>query len=186
MPNIDERLKHVTLKMKRAKEHITALGQELNTFLESDPYKVGSKHDPETRKLVYYVTAVESVPDRLSLIAGDAIQNLMSTLDHLAYQLVCNETGDPPPNPDKIYFPIAIDEAKYDVIKHKKMKGASQKTFDMIDAIKPYKGGNDPLWTLYRLNNIFTRAVFIFSELIILPFRSNKVSLNFMQYLIYC
>jgi len=34
------------------------------------------------------------------------------------------------------------------------MEGASQKTFDVIDTLKPYKGGNDLLWTLYRLNNI--------------------------------
>ena len=86
MPTVDERLKHVTLKMKRAKEHITALERELHAFLKSDPYKVGSKRDPKTRKLIYYVTAVESVPDRLLLIAGDAIQNLISALDHLAYQ----------------------------------------------------------------------------------------------------
>ena len=94
MPSVDERLRHVTLKMKRAKEHITALEQELRTFLKSDPYKVGSKHDPKTHKLVYYLMSVESVPDRLSLIAGDAIQNLMSTLDYLAFQVVCNDTGE--------------------------------------------------------------------------------------------
>jgi len=88
------------------------------------------------------------------LIAGDAIQNLMTTLDHLAYQVVCNDTGDAPPNPNWIYFPIADDAAKYEAKKHGKMKGASQKTFDVIDTLKPYKGGNDLLWTLYRLNNI--------------------------------
>jgi hypothetical protein len=34
------------------------------------------------------------------------------------------------------------------------MKDARQKTFEAIDALKPYKGGNDPLWMLHRLNNI--------------------------------
>lgn len=34
------------------------------------------------------------------------------------------------------------------------MNGARQETFEAIDALKPYKGGNDPLWMLYRLNNI--------------------------------
>lgn len=154
MPTIDERLKHITLKMERAKEHITDLEQELRAFLENNPYKVGSKKDPETRKLVYYVTAVEPVPDRLSVIAGDAIQNLMSALDHLAYQMVCKDTSDAPPNPNWIYFPIADDAAKYEAKKYGKMEGASQNTFDAIDTLKPYKGGNDLLWVLYRLNNI--------------------------------
>ena len=154
MSTIDDRLKHVTLKVKRAKEHTEDLGRELRAFLESGPYKVGTKHDPETRNLIYYVTSVEPVPDCLPLIAGDAIQNLMTALDHLAYQIVCKDTGDNPPNPNWIYFPIADDAKKYEAKKRGKMEGVLQKSLDAIDAVKPYKGGNDFLWALYRLNNI--------------------------------
>jgi hypothetical protein len=88
------------------------------------------------------------------LIAGDATQNLMGALDHLAYQLVCSDTGDAPPNPSRIYFPILDDAAKYEAKKREKIEGASQDTIKAIDNIKPYKGGNDSLWKLYRLNNI--------------------------------
>ena len=154
MPTKDERLKHVTLKVKRAKEHITELETETRRFLDTDPYKVGTKHDPQTRELVYYVTSVEPTPDCLSLIAGDAIQCLMSALDHLAYQLVCSDTGDNPPNPSRIYFPIADSPSEYESRKGGKVKGASQDTIDAIDALKPYKGGNDLLWMLYKLNNV--------------------------------
>ena len=154
MPTLDERLKHITLKIKRAKEHVVDLERQLRAFLESNPYKVGARQDPETRKLIYYVTSAEPVPDCLPLVAGDAIQNLMSALDHLAYQIVCSDTGDNPPNPNWIYFPIADDAVKYEAKKHGKIEGARQETFDVIDALKPYKGGNDLLWALYRLNNI--------------------------------
>ena len=34
------------------------------------------------------------------------------------------------------------------------MQGASADSFAAIDTLKPYKGGNDSLWALYRLNNI--------------------------------
>ena len=154
MPTVDERLKHVSLKVKRAKEHVMDLQQELRAFLESGPYKVGAKHDLETRKLIYYVTSAEPIPNCLPLIAGDALQNLMSALDHLAYQIVCNDTGDNPPHPNRIYFPVADDAAKYEEKKRGRMEGARQETFDAIDAVRPYKGGNDLLWSLYRLNNI--------------------------------
>lgn len=150
----DERLKHITLKVKRAYEHISAFEQQLRIFLESRPYKVGAKRDPKNRKLIYYVENAEPIPDCLLLIAGDAIQNLMSALDHLAYQIVSSDTGDNPPNPKGIYFPIADDSAKYEANKRRKMEGARQQTFDAVDALKPYKGGNDQLWTLHRLNNI--------------------------------
>ena len=154
MPTVDERLRHVTLKVKRAKEHISDLEQQLRGFIESNPYKVGAKQDPQTRKLVYYVTSVEETPECLPLIAGDAIQNLMGALDHLAYQIVCSDTGDNPPNPNWIYFPIADDAAKYEAKKGRKIQGARQESFDAIDALKPYKGGNDLLWTLKELNDI--------------------------------
>ncbi len=153
MPTVDDRLKHVTLKVKRAHEHISALEQQLCTFLESRPYKVAARRDPETRKL-YYVESAEPIPECLPLIAGDAIQNLMSALDHLAYQLVCSDTGDSPPNPRAIYFPIAHDADKYEANKCRGMEGARQQTLDAVDALKPYKGGNDRLWTLHQLNNI--------------------------------
>jgi hypothetical protein len=55
MPTVDERLKHVTLKIKRAKEHITELESQLRAFFDSDPFKVGTKRDPDTRKLIYFV-----------------------------------------------------------------------------------------------------------------------------------
>jgi hypothetical protein len=144
----------ITLKIKRAKDHVADLDREIRRFLESNPYKVATKRDPATRKLIYYVSSVQCTPDRLPLIAGDAVQNLMSALDHLAYQLVLSDTNGSPPNPSWIYFPIADDAAKYEAKKQGKMQGADQKTFDAIDALKPYKGGNDLLWILYRLNNI--------------------------------
>ena len=154
MPTVDERLKQVTLKIKRAKEHIAELDGKLRAFIDSNPYVVGTKHDPQTRKLVYYITSVEPTPECLPLIAGDVIQNLMSALDHLAFQLVCSDTEDTPPNPNWIYFPIQDDATKYESKKLQKIEGASQGTVDAIDALKPYKGGNDLLWMLYRLNNI--------------------------------
>lgn len=154
MASVDERLRHVVLKIKRAKEHDAELHRQLRSFLDAKPYKVGYKHDPVTRKLIYYVIAVDPIPDCLPLIAGDVIQNLMSALDHLAYQIVCRDTNGYPPNPNWIYFPIADDLQKYDAKKAGKIQGASGATIAAIDALKPYKGGNDSLWSLYRLNNI--------------------------------
>ncbi len=132
---------------------MTETSYSVASRFDANPYKVGAKHDPQTRKLIYYVASVEPTPECLPLIAGDAIQNLMSALDHLAYQIVCSDTADNPPNPNWIYFPIADDAAKYEAVKRGKIKGARQETFDAIDALKPYKGGNDLLWILYKLKN---------------------------------
>ena len=154
MPSIAERLRQVSLKVERAKCHVADLEREIRAFLKSNPYGVGTKRDPNTRKLIYYVTSVRDTPDKLALIAGDAVQNLSSALDHLAYQLVCSDTDDKPPSPNWIYFPVQDTAEKYETKKRGKIQGARQETIDAIDVLKPYKGGNDSLWMLYRLNNI--------------------------------
>lgn len=156
MPSVAERLKQVTLKVERAKKHILDLQGQVQAFLHGNPqpYLVGPKRDPETRRLHYCLTRVEPTPICLPLVAGDAVQNMMSALDHLAYQIVCSDTGDNPPNPNWIYFPIQDTADKYEAKKHGKMEGASKETFEAIDTLRPYKGGNDELWALYRLNNI--------------------------------
>lgn len=154
MPTLNERLRQITLKVERAKEHVAQTERELRAFFDTKPYRVGSKQDPKTRKLVYYVTCAHPTPDRLAMVAGDAVQNLMSAIDHLAYQLVCCDTNDKPPNPNWIYFPIADTFEKYEAKKRGKIEGAHPDTIAAIDLLKPYKGGNDLLWILYRLNNI--------------------------------
>jgi hypothetical protein len=151
---VDERLAQIWPKVERAKNHISDLEREIQKFLATNPYKVGTKRDPQSRKLIYYVSGVAQTSVNIPLIAGDAVQNLMSALDHLAYQLVCASTNDIPPNPKWIFFPVADNAEKYEAKKAGKIQGARQDIFDAIDLIKPYKGGNDLLWVLYRLNSI--------------------------------
>ena len=147
-------LHQVILKVDRAKKHIADLEEGIRQFRDTNPYKVEHRRAPQSRKLIYYVSSVEPTPPNLALIAGDAIQNLMSALDHLAYQLVLSDSNGNPPNPNWIYFPIRDTAADYEAKKSGKMEGLLQDTFDIIDTFKPYKGGNDTLWALYKLNNI--------------------------------
>lgn len=154
MTTAAERIRHVSLKIDRAKVHAAALREAIREFFSALPYKVGVKHDPNTRKLIYFVTEAQVAPDSLALLAGDTIQNLATALDHLAYQLVCKDTGDAPPKSWRIYFPIGDDQAEYDKSKGRKLEGASPKTIARIDAVRPYRGGNDALWRLSCLNNI--------------------------------
>jgi hypothetical protein len=149
-----DRAKHVTLKLQRAQEHIEELGREVASFYATCPYRVAHRRDPVSKRLTYYVASVTAVPEHLALIAGDVIQNLMSALDHLAFQLVCADTSDQPPNPRWIYFPIADTQRDYDEKKAGKMNGASSETMSAIDALAPFRNGSTALWKLYRLNNI--------------------------------
>lgn len=154
MPTVAERLAQVQSKILRAQKHIADVASETSRFLATRPYCVTTRRQPDTNKLVYYVASVRPVPQSLSLIAGDVIQNLMSALDHLAYQTVCNDTADNPPNPSGIYFPIGEDAQDYARRRKSRMQGAKPASLAAIDALAPYRGGNELFWRLYRLNNI--------------------------------
>jgi len=124
MPTANERLSQVWPKVERAEKHIDDVNAESLAFFKTNPYVVSTKRDLQTRQPIYYLSSTKPIPSHIALIAGDAIQCLMSALDHLAYQIVCAGTNDNPPNPNWIYFPIQDDAAKYEAKKMRKIEGA--------------------------------------------------------------
>lgn len=153
MPTAAERLHHITTKLERARKHLHELKQLHDTFMRSNPYKVGNKRDPDSRRLIYFIANVEQPGDCMATAAGDILQNLMSTLDHIAYQLVCIGMGNEGPF-YHVYSPIADSVDEYENKKPRRGQGMRADAIKAIDAIKPYKGGNDLLWRLYKLNNV--------------------------------
>jgi len=139
-------------KLIRAKQHSRELEVVIKSFFDSQPYKISTKRNPQTRQLIYFVTSANDLPKEIPLITGDIIQNLKSALDHLAYQLFTTETKGKIAG-THIYFPIAKDLQTYESVKNKKTVGIAQPAKDLIDALKPYKGGNDILWRINELNN---------------------------------
>jgi len=143
----------IRLKVERANKHIDELKSAIIAFKESDPYKISAKHDPQTRKLIYYLVDVQPVPTRIACIAGDTLHNLRGALDHLAYRLFRVGAGDTA-DAKHVYFPIFDDAAKYQAGLNGKVHGMRKDAIDAIDVVKPYKGGNDTLWRLHKLNNV--------------------------------
>lgn len=95
--------------------------------------------------------------------SGDIIQNLRSSLDHLAYQLVMVGTDDVgPKNVRRIQFPIAEDFAAYETRKAVQVEGMRDDAKCAIDAAKPYKGGNDNLWHI--TNSIISTSTGLCSQ----------------------
>lgn len=148
----DERVEQIRLKVDRARKHFHDLKVEIDSFLATNPYVIGTKRNLQTQQLIYFLEEVHQTPLEISTILGDTIHNLRSALDHLAYQLVWLETGKIPS--DHIYFPIADDAVKYQQKRQHQVKGAPPQAISAIDALQPYKGGNDVLWKLHALNNI--------------------------------
>ncbi|MBI2039932.1 hypothetical protein HYT18_02570 [Candidatus Microgenomates bacterium] len=142
-----------TSKIERAKQLKEELQKEVKSFFDSQPYKIDTKSDPQSKRLIYYLVKAEQVPEKIAFITGDIIQNLRSALDYLAYQLFTIGSGNG--NIGRhIYFPISQDFDHYQREKIKKTEGISQQAKDIIDSVKPYKEGNINLWRISQLNNI--------------------------------
>jgi hypothetical protein len=139
-------------KIDRAKQHIRDLEAAVQRFQNSSANVVGTKPNAQGTQRVYYVAGLADIDVEIPLIAGDAIQNIRSAWDHLAYGLVCQGVNGPV-EPWVPGYPIARDAAKYPAFRDGKVKGATKAAIDAIDATKPYKGGTNELWQLDELNN---------------------------------
>jgi hypothetical protein len=146
-----ERLRFIRAKIERAKKHESELEREVHGFLQSHPYEVRSKQDPQTGEVVYYAAKVDDAPPSIAAISADVLQNLRGVLDHLACDLVeisgnyvTRNTG----------FPIFASRKIYEAQASEKVRGMRKEIVEAIDAIRPCKHGNQVLWRLHSLNNV--------------------------------
>jgi hypothetical protein len=137
-------------KIERAKKHISEFNRERLVFLETDPYVVITKFNPESNITESIMGPMPKIPTHLSTTVGDAIQNLRSALDYLAAELVRSAGKEP----KLVYFPICETATKYVSESKGKTKGISEEAKKFIDSIEPYGGGDgNDLWILHSLNN---------------------------------
>ena len=140
-------------KFKRAEKHISDFKKALANFNATQPYSLRVDTETEPGKSSVHILKADPVPPEIRLIAGDAIQNLRSTLDYLACALV-RANGNTPTrfNEFPIFdFPITSKlEARF----RKKVEGMRKEVVDSIRNIHPYQGGDNTLWRLHRLNTI--------------------------------
>lgn len=139
------------IKIKRAKKHIRDFEWVTGGFFRAHPYRVLAEHNVETRMFSFY--AEESFPVPLlewSPIAADAIHNLRSSLDHLWLHVMYPNA--PVGTRKGQFFPIYDSREKYEADRGRVIQGRRKTAMDILHEIKPYKGGNDLLWSLHRLD----------------------------------
>lgn len=139
------------LKVKRANQHIDELQRILLAFLKTDFYRLHIERDPKDGMNVLKFETTQEMPCEVPLIIGDSIHNLHAALDLMACEIV-SLAGDTPDRETGFYFRDSRDEL-IKTIDDRKIKAAPSAIIDLIvDTIKPYKGGNDPLCALHDLD----------------------------------
>jgi hypothetical protein len=65
-----------TLKIDRAKKHISELCEAIDSFAARKPYRFVEDRESEPGQLLLRVHAAEAIPNEFPLMLGDGIHNL--------------------------------------------------------------------------------------------------------------
>lgn len=155
MPSLDG----PRLKCERAKEHLDSLKSEIAVYLSRKPYAVIREAHPEDPiRRVPRLKIHEDPPARLGIIVGDAVHNLRSALDHLAFQLalahaLAHGVALTAKEEKGSEFPIYKDFGVFNTEGLRKIDKLSPAAQDEIKSLQPYNRGNDAerhfLWLVH-------------------------------------
>jgi len=151
MPSLDG----PRFKCERAKEHLDNLTAEIAAYYSRKPYAlIRDVHPDGPARQVLRWKVHEEPPIRLGVILGDAVHNMRSGLDHLAFQLALIDYPTLTPDEERrIEFPIYKDIREFNSRGLPRIQKVPSRAQDEIEALQPYHRGHDAdahlLWLLH-------------------------------------
>ncbi len=137
------------LKIERAKKHVNDLNLLTNNFLSTAPFELWSRFKKKPYQRQVFVKQKEPIPDEISLILGDAVHNLKSALDILAFGMA----GDKAPEPKRVLFPFSEKpDGLQGSIGNRQIALAGEKVVAAIKELQPYAGGDKYLYGIQTLD----------------------------------
>lgn len=145
-------------KLARAEELWDELGVSLVEFLDPRPFQTEGSFDAGPSEWVVYFRVNEEPPLRWGILIGDVVHNLRSALDHLAWQLVLLNGGEPS---WRTQFPIYNDEEGFRRAQggQSQISGMSDEDQQLVEELQPFQhpaGEEKPhhLVVLQSLSNV--------------------------------
>ncbi|MEZ2345353.1 hypothetical protein [Microcoleus sp.] len=125
-------------KINRAKEHHESLKTNVNEFLESANKSLtqSSYHSDDGLRVILRATCPLEVNLKISVIAGEIVHQLRSSLDHLLCALIY-QAGHSPGRTTQ--FPICTSRESYEEqVKRGRIKGVSPAAEKLIEQSQPF------------------------------------------------
>lgn len=144
-------------KIARAKETLDCLDAEIQSLLsqEPKPYEITQRLTNNGRQYQVVVVGAFDIPSRLSVIAGEIVHQLRSSLDHLVCALVASQGGSFTRNHQ---FPICSSIKRFaDSRARGAIDGVSVTAEEIIRSVQPYTSDTPQdtiLAVLQRFDNI--------------------------------
>jgi hypothetical protein len=145
-------------KLAWSSQHLHALDLEIKNFLERNKFTARGEQRDRTREFDIIVNETPRLPSHWSLMAGDAIHNMRSALDHLVWVLSLSHLTPPDPSSwaaRQIQYPITTSPDDYwgkpaRPGKRAKLGARAQRlrfvpdeARTLIDKTQPHRGGDD-------------------------------------------
>lgn len=138
----------IDAKFTRAKELSTDLRRAaIDEFIVSDYIALDRTLNTAEKMWDTRARILKPLPSSFALLAGDAIHNARSALDHLAYRLVEVSGGQPDFN---TFFPIVSSSGSFSDTARKRLRNVPAATRDLIRKMQPWNGGDDYLYRLHQ------------------------------------
>ena len=103
------------VKLRRARLHIDEVHQRIRTLDASNPWSVEKEPAEDPDSWAFRFRIQRPIPADLCAAVGDAIANMRSALDYVAYELAVRHTGTLAPRQEMATaFPICKDREAFD------------------------------------------------------------------------
>jgi hypothetical protein len=148
----------VYLKLKRADENVINLKAEIDTFFKQCKYPViPDKNDQRFQEALQYYRELK-VPLRFSVLAGEIVHHLRSSMDHVVWALT-DTSYKIPKNENIISFPIskARPFTKDEIQTFERKIGGVKEPWaiNLIKKVQPYEAADpldDPLLIVHDMD----------------------------------
>ena len=129
--------------VERAKHHVNDLKLQIAEFFKTTPYTRVCETNADRTQNIHKFKLIKPMPVHLSGIARDAVFSLRSALDQAMYAM----TGK------FLYFPFRNSKSEFKDAMKDVRKSVPKEIANLVSGFKPYKGGDDLLWALNKMNN---------------------------------
>jgi hypothetical protein len=135
-------------KVAWAKKNIPKLNGIAKEFVEQENLHT-ILSEPDLHKplhLVHKLRLIKQIPDGLSELTGNIVDDLRAALDHALFGIA--RIGKPGTGPLNAYFPFAGDAAHFENNLRGRCKDVPEELYPLLRSYEPYKGGSELLWAL--------------------------------------
>lgn len=138
-------------KLEWSESQLNLLRDEISAFLGSKPYRFWQEPDPQSGDILFKLQEACSIPNSIATGIGMIIAAQRDSLDYLTVALAEQNGAS---DPRDTSFPFAESEEEYRSDRtQRRIRRLSDGDRIIIDSLKPYKGGNDLLYSLNLLCN---------------------------------